>query len=142
MGKFWDLLTPEGRHGRKKYLFVSLFWCFLYSVLDYFLKEAFGGKPVSDYFLKEVFAGKMISLYTIGHWCLYLAYVYAFFCNAAKRFHDLNKSARWAAAFCFIPILLGIYNRKLGVVTIILLNIYPQFFKGTEGPNQYGDEPR
>ena len=24
---------------------------------------------------------------------------------------------------------------------IILLNIYPQFFKGTEGPNQYGDEP-
>ena len=142
MGQIKNLLTPEGRHGRKKYLFVSLFWCFLYSVLDYFLKEAFGGKPVSDYFLKEVFAGKMISLYTIGHWCLYLAYVYAFFCNAAKRFHDLNKSARWAAAFCFIPILLGIYNRKLGVVTIILLNIYPQFFKGTEGPNQYGDEPR
>jgi len=141
MGLIKNLLTTEGRHGRLKYLFVSLLWCFLYSVLDYFLKEAFGGKPVSDYFLKEVFAGKMISLYTIGHWCLYIAYVYAFFCNAAKRFHDLNKSARWAAAFCFIPILLGIYNRKLGVVTIILLNIYPQFFKGTEGPNQYGDEP-
>jgi len=141
MGLIKNLLTTEGRHGRLKYLFVSLLWCFLYSVLDYFLKEAFGGKPVSDYFLKEVFAGKMISLYTIGHWCLYIAYVYAFFCNAAKRFHDLNKSARWAAAFCFIPILLGIYNRKLGVVTIILLNIYPQFFKGTEGPNQYGEEP-
>ena len=141
MGLIKNLLTTEGRHGRQKYLFVSLFWCFLYSVLDYFLKEAFGGKPVSDYFLKEVFAGKRISLYTIGHWCLYLAYVYAFFCNAAKRFHDLNKSTRRAAAFCFIPILLGIYNRKLGVSTIILLNIYPQFFKGTEGPNQYGDAP-
>ena len=141
MGLIKNLLTTEGRHGRQKYLFVSLFWCFLYSVLDYVLKEAFGGKPVSDYFLKEVFAGKMVSLYTIGHGCLYIAYVYAFFCNAAKRFHDLNKSTRWAAAFCFIPILLGIYNRKLGVSTIILLNIYPQFFKGTEGPNQYGDEP-
>ena len=141
MGLIKNLLTTEGRHGRQKYLFVSLFWCFLYSVLDYVLKEAFGGKPVSDYFLKEVFAGKRISLYTIGHWCLYLAYVYAFFCNAAKRFHDLNKSTRWAVAFSFIPILLGLYNRRLGVITIILLNIYPQFFKGTEGPNQYGDAP-
>ena len=141
MGLIKNLLTTEGRHGRKKYLFVSLFWCFLYSVLDYFLKEAFGGKPVSDYFLKEVFAGKMISLYTIGHGCLYIAYIYVFFCNAAKRFHDLNKSTWWAVAFSFIPILLGLYNRRLGVITIILLNIYPQFFKGTEGPNQYGDEP-
>ena len=127
MGLIKNLLTTEGRHGRKKYLFVSLLWCFLYSVLDYFLKE--------------VFAGKMVSLYTIGHGCLYIAYVYAFFCNAAKRFHDLNKSTRWAVAFSFIPILLGLYNRRLGVITIILLNIYPQFFKGTEGPNQYGDEP-
>ena len=141
MGLIKNLLTTEGRHGRLKYLFVSLLGCFLYSVLDYFLKEAFGGKPVSDYFLKEVFAGKMISLYTIGHGCLYIAYVYAFFCNAAKRFHDLNKSTWWAVAFSFIPILLGLYNRRLGVITIILLNIYPQFFKGTEGPNQYGDEP-
>ena len=31
-------------------------------------------------------------------------------------------------------------NRWLGVITILVLNIYPQFFKGTEGPNLYGDE--
>ena len=86
MGLIKNLLTTEGRHGRKKYLFVSLLWCFLYSVLDYFLKEAFGGKPVSDYFLKEVFAGKMVSLYTIGHGCLYIAYVYAFFATRQNVF--------------------------------------------------------
>ena len=30
---------------------------------------------------------------------------------------------------------------KTGIFVGLVLNIYPQFFKGTEGPNQYGEEP-
>ncbi len=48
--------------------------------------------------------------------------------NAMKRCHDLDKPG-WLAICTLIPIV------------NILVGIYLLFFKGTEGPNQYGDDP-
>ena len=48
--------------------------------------------------------------------------------NAMKRCHDLDKSG-WLAICTLIP------------VVNLIVGIYLLFFKGTEGPNQYGDDP-
>ncbi|SHI58758.1 Uncharacterized membrane protein YhaH, DUF805 family [Anaerovibrio lipolyticus DSM 3074] len=48
--------------------------------------------------------------------------------NTMKRCHDLDKTG-WLAISTFIP------------VVNLLVGIYLLFFKGTEGPNQYGDDP-
>ena len=48
--------------------------------------------------------------------------------NTMKRCHDLDKSG-WLAICTLIP------------VVNLIVGIYLLFFKGTEGPNQYGDDP-
>lgn len=45
-----------------------------------------------------------------------------------RRLHDLNRPAWWCIG-CLIPLVNGI------------LGIYLLFFKGTDGPNQYGPDP-
>jgi len=46
----------------------------------------------------------------------------------ARRLHDLDKSGWWMLLL-FVPLV------------NILFYIYILFFKGTEGPNQYGEDP-
>lgn len=53
----------------------------------------------------------------VGLWCL-----------CARRMHDLDKSGWWLLLFC-----LPLVN--------IWLSILICFIKGTEGPNQYGEDP-
>lgn len=45
-----------------------------------------------------------------------------------RRLHDLDKSGWWMLLLC-VPLV------------NILFYIYILFFKGTEGPNQYGEDP-
>ena len=45
-----------------------------------------------------------------------------------RRLHDLNRPAWWCIG-CLIPLVNGV------------LGIYLLFFKGTDGPNQYGPDP-
>lgn len=45
-----------------------------------------------------------------------------------RRLHDLDKSGWWMLLLC-VPLV------------NILFYIYILFFKGTEGPSQYGEDP-
>lgn len=65
--------------------------------------------------------------------------------NAIKRAHDLDKPA-WLALASVIPGWLDVIMpnpiiQALGGVVAFVVGIYLLFFKGTDGPNQYGDDP-
>ena len=67
--------------------------------------------------------------------------IYPRFCIVNRRFHDLNKSVFWSIIYIvlyYFDILL-----PFGFMNFILFfpYIYLLFFKGTYGPNSYGDEP-
>ena len=55
--------------------------------------------------------------------------------------NDLDKSSSWAAVFIVVAVLANMIHPLYGSVVGLILNIYPQFFKGTEGANQYGEDP-
>ena len=63
------------------------------------------------------------------------------FCNEAKRFHDLNRANIWAVIFMVVPILICALSPLYGFIVMAIIHIYPLFFKGTKGPNRFGDEP-
>lgn len=76
--------------------------------------------------------GFVLGLVGIGSEVLYnlIGLVYAILTLpfTVRRFHDLNKSGWWTV-LCLIPVI------------CIIPNIYIGFFKGTDGPNQYGPDP-
>ena len=65
--------------------------------------------------------------------------------NSIKRVHDLNQPG-WLAV---VQALAGWFNafsdneavNVIGGLVSFVLSVYFLFFKGTEGPNQYGDDP-
>ena len=72
---------------------------------------------------------------------LYITGLYLLICNEAKRFHDLNRAKVWAVIFMIVPILIGAFSPLCGLIVMAILYIYPLFFRGTRGPNRFGDEP-
>jgi len=60
--------------------------------------------------------------------CIF-AYIWCFWANSAKRWHDTNRSAVYAAVMV-IPV--------VGVLLNLLLNA---LVNGTPGPNRFGDPP-
>ncbi len=65
---------------------------------------------------------------TIMGYVFCLPLVILSYMNSIKRAHDLDKPG-WIVIGFLIP------------VVDIILAIYLLFFKGTDGPNQYGDDP-
>ena len=86
-----------------------------------------------------------------------LVLAYPMFCNVSKRMHDLDWSTSWSAVLCLFGVFLsygnevtkslaGSNNSMLyGKVVVALIFCIPfiilTFKKGTEGPNQYGEDP-
>ena len=58
-----------------------------------------------------------------------LAIIYPAICMQGKRWHDRDKSAWWIL-INFVPVIGGIWAL-----------VECGFLKGTEGPNQYGEDP-
>jgi uncharacterized membrane protein YhaH (DUF805 family) len=67
-----------------------------------------------------------------------------------RRLHDLNRPAWWCI-LSIIQVVLNLFFKKpsfmltliggvLGLLNFVL-GIYLLFFKGTDGPNQYGPDP-
>ena len=121
-----NLFTPDGRRGRLNYLLVNMFLGFVYGALEKIVTFVFRSSDTA---------------FLVAALVLTIAYAYPLYCNLAKRFHDLDKPSSWAAVFVIVSILANIINPVYGIFVGLVLNIYPQFFKGTEGPNQYGEDP-
>jgi len=102
----------------------STFWCskitvlslygFGYRLLDWYLQNSF--KEFTSWASFVEFAVIATVL-----WCMFAIY--------AKRWHDLDKSAAMSFTW-FIPI-----------VGTIWVFVQTGLFQGTNGPNQYGDNP-
>jgi len=65
--------------------------------------------------------------------------------NSIKRAHDLDKPG-WLAIVQALPGWVDVFTTNQAVTVVaglvgLILGIYLLFFKGTEGPNQYGDDP-
>lgn len=66
--------------------------------------------------------------------------------NSIKRLHDLDKP-EWPVIIALLPAVFLFVDAKYpvmeGVINLVnvAFSIYLLFFKGTNGPNQYGDDP-
>ncbi len=120
-----NLLTADGRRGRLTYFLLNGCWGAIYGFLSSFMNSVFRNPDIN----------LIINLILMG------VFSYLMYCNAAKRFHDLDRPTSWAAIFVIVPLFISLLNQWYGFIVGVLANIYPLFFKGTEGPNQYGEDP-
>ena len=68
-----------------------------------------------------------------------LIIMYPMFCNVSKRMHDLDKPTSWAVILVLLGAATPFY--PMAYVALIVGSIYPGFFRGTVGSNQYGEDP-
>lgn len=120
------LLSPKGRRGRVNYFLINVSIVLVYLALQLCVISIF----------------KTVNVASVAVSCvLYIAGLYLLFCNEAKRFHDLNRAKIWAGIFLMMPLLLCAFSPLCGLIVMAIIHIYPLFFKGTKGPNRFGDEP-
>lgn len=108
--------TSKGRLNRKSYIYRSLFLSLVLGIIQGILELA----TVAIEALELLFAVLLLALCIFGF--------VAGIMMLARRLHDLDKSGWWMLLL-FVPLV------------NILFYIYILFFKGTEGPNQYGEDP-
>ena len=120
------LFSLKGRRGRVKYFLMSVFIVLVYLALQLWVISIF--KTVNTVSGAVSFV-------------LYITALYLLICNEAKRFHDLNRANIWAVIFMIVPILICALSPLYGFIVMAIMHIYPLFFKGTKGPNRFGDEP-
>lgn len=108
--------TSAGRLNRKSYIYRSIFLSFVLGIIQLILELATAAIEA----LELLFAVMILVLCIFGF--------VASIMMLARRLHDLDKSGWWMLLL-FVPLV------------NILFYIYILFFKGTEGPNQYGDDP-
>lgn len=108
--------TSKGRLNRKSYIYRSLFLSLVLGIIQGILELA----TVAIEALELLFAVMILVLCIFGF--------VAGIMMLARRLHDLDKSGWWMLLL-FVPLV------------NILFYIYILFFKGTEGPNQYGEDP-
>lgn len=108
--------TSKGRLNRKSYIYRSIFLSLVLSVIQAVL--TFASNTIGA--LELLFAVLLLVLGIFG--------VVASIMMLARRLHDLDKSGWWMLLLC-VPLV------------NLFFAIYFYFFKGTEGPNQYGDDP-
>lgn len=126
--KLYNLLfrgwfRTKSRSGRQEYIFrFSMMWVFAYLSLycDIFSNTLDDSKPNIPY----IFFGLLVPI-TIGV-AFMLSVIQVFFVTH-RRLHDLNASGWWQVV-TFIP-----FGQILMIGFI--------FFKGTDGPNKYGEPP-
>lgn len=106
-----------------------------------------------------LFAIALVVAESFRSWDLYVALIltifvfvtYIFFTNCAKRCHDLNRDNTIAVVMMLLNGFGFLVNtflisvpKWLGFLVIastVIINLYLTFSKGTEGPNQYGEDP-
>lgn len=108
--------TSAGRLNRKSYIYRSIFLSFALGIIQLILELATAAIEA----LELLFAVMILALCIFGF--------VAGIMMLARRLHDLDKSGWWMLLLC-VPLV------------NILFYIYILFFKGTEGPNQYGEDP-
>lgn len=108
--------TSAGRLNRKSYIYRSIFLSLVLGIIQGILELA----TVAIEALELLFAVLLLALCIFGF--------VAGIMMLARRLHDLDKSGWWMLLL-FVPLV------------NILFYIYILFFKGTEGPNQYGEDP-
>lgn len=108
--------TSKGRLNRKSYIYRNFFLSFVLNIIRIIL---------------AVLAAYIDALELLFTGLLYVLGIFGFVAGIMmleRRLHDLDKSGWWMLLFC-VPLV------------NILFYIYILFFKGTEGPNQYGEDP-
>lgn len=108
--------TSAGRLNRKSYIYRSIFLSLVLGIIQLILELATAAIEA----LELLFAVMILVLCIFGF--------VASIMMLARRLHDLDKSGWWMLLL-FVPLV------------NILFYIYILFFKGTEGPNQYGEDP-
>ena len=108
--------TSKGRLNRKSYIYRSIFLSLVLSVIQVVL--TFAANTIGA--LELLFAVLLLVSGLFGF--------VASIMMLERRLHDLDKSGWWMLLLC-VPLV------------NILFYIYILFFKGTEGPNQYGEDP-
>lgn len=108
--------TSKGRLNRKSYIYRSIFLSLVLSVIQAVL--TFASNTIGA--LELLFAVLLLVSGIFG--------VVASIMMLARRLHDLDLSGWWMLLLC-VPLI------------NLFFAIYFYFFKGTEGPNQYGDDP-
>ena len=121
------LLSFEGRIGRMGYwaytlaVFVAVFlFAFAFGLFDTMSAGPVAkGAPADDTILMYIFL-------TI----VFVGYMWTNYAVHAKRWHDRDKSGWWS--------LIGLIPYIGGIWVLVECG----FLKGTDGPNQYGEDPR
>lgn len=108
--------TSKGRLNRRSYIYRSIFLSLVLSVIQVVL--TFAANSIGA--LELLFAVLLLVSGLFGF--------VASIMMLERRLHDLDKSGWWMLLLC-VPLV------------NILFYIYILFFKGTEGPNQYGEDP-
>lgn len=108
--------TSKGRLNRKSYIYRSIFLSLVLFVVQGVL--TFASNTIGA--LELLFAVLLLVLGIFG--------VVASIMMLARRLHDLDLSGWWMLLLC-VPLI------------NLFFAIYIYFFKGTEGPNQYGEDP-
>lgn len=108
--------TSKGRLNRKSYIYRNFFMSFVLNIIRIVL---------------AVLAAYIDSLELLFTVLLYVLGIFGFAASImilTRRLHDLDKSGWW-----MLLLIVPLVN--------IFFYIYILFFKGTEGPNRYGDDP-
>lgn len=108
--------TSEGRLNRKSYIYRSFFLSVVLFVVQGILS-----------FAAETF-GALDLLFSIVAFVLGIFQLAANIMMGVRRLHDLDKCGWWMLLL-FVPLV------------NLFFCLYLLFFKGTEGPNEYGDDP-
>lgn len=108
--------TSEGRLNRKSYIYRSFFLSIVLFVVQGILT-----------FATETF-GALDLLFSIIAFVLGIFQLAANIMMGVRRLHDLDKCDWW-----MLLLIVPLVN--------LFFCLYLLFFKGTEGPNEYGDDP-
>lgn len=108
--------TSEGRLNRKSYIYRSFFLSIVLCVVQGVLT-----------FAAETF-GTLELLFAVAAFALGVFQLAANIMLGVRRLHDLDKSGWWMLLLC-VPLV------------NLFFALYLLFFKGTEGPNEYGEDP-
>lgn len=108
--------TSEGRLNRKSYIYRSFFLSIVLFVVQGILSFA------ADTF------GALDLLFSIIAFVLGIFQLAANIMMGVRRLHDLDKSGWW-----MLLLIVPLVN--------LFFCLYLLFFKGTDGPNEYGDDP-
>lgn len=121
---FWKFFSFKGRLGRWQY--------FKYTLIIYIIF----GPPIYWSYMQLLENGKQMFSAALLSWCLVFI-VWSSLAIQARRFHDLEKSGRWVLLnFLVMP-----DGGTLSTIAAWALSIWLLVFKGTDGQNEYGEDP-